>query len=102
MADRSLQASNLETILGAELLLRLLGRDPFGDDNKSKARLELILNIVDNLRGSFNNEGIRRWFYRDRTRLQGEPFINFFPEGWDARDAVPCFILGASKRVVGS
>ena len=102
MADRSLQASNLETILGAELLLRLLGRDPFGDDNKSKARLELILNIVDNLRGSFNNEGIRRWFYRDRTRLQGEPFIKFFPTGWETSDVGPSFILGASIAVRGS
>lgn len=99
MTNRPLQAADLETILGRALLHKLLGETPFSSDDKSGARLELILRIVGNLRGSFNDKGVRRWFYRDRQRLHGESFLTCFPEGWEATDPGPCFTLGASISV---
>jgi len=100
MVTRSIRAADLKTILGEELFQKLLGKDPFNSDARSKARLELILRITDNLSGSFNDEGIWRWFYRKRQGLQDKSFLSLFTEGWEAHDPGPNLCLEASVDTI--
>ncbi len=97
MTKGPLKSEDLEYILGEDLFYKLLGPNPFRDDDKSKARLELIRTIVDNLQGSYNNQGVRRWFKKNRNSLQGKSFINSFPNGWEANDEMPYLALKLSK-----
>src|ERR671930_296716 len=53
------------------------------------ARLHWLALIVGDLAGSYNDIGIRRWFQRKRTRLDGRAPIAFLKGDWDPDEEGP-------------
>ena len=45
-------------------------------------RLHFIALIVGDLRGAYNEVGVRRWFHRHRTRLEGRTPIELLGDDW--------------------
>ena len=56
-------------------------------------RLHLIARIVSSLRGSYNEYGIRRWFERPRTQLEGATPGRRFTEATNEDEAQPVVSL---------
>lgn len=50
-------------------------------------RLHVISQVVSDLSGSYNDFGIRRWFYRPRVQLDGAPPVDVFTVAWSTGDA---------------
>ena len=89
----------LESILGAELLSRLLGvsvsslrryrstsrRTP----DAVAARLHFLALMVGDLAGAYNDIGIRRWFERKRTLLTGRSPTDILTGNWAPEDPGP-------------
>jgi hypothetical protein len=53
------------------------------------ARLHFLALIVGDLAGSYNDVGIRRWFQRRRTRLDGRAPAALLKGNWDPDDEPP-------------
>ena len=52
-------------------------------------RLHVLALIITDLAGGYNDFGIRRWFTRPRTQLQGDAPVALLSRGWDPEgDAV--------------
>src|SRR6266849_633958 len=47
------------------------------------ARLHFLALVVGDLAGSYNDIGIRRWFHRKRTQLDGRPPAAFLKAEWN-------------------
>ncbi len=67
---------DLEMILQAGLFSNLLG------ENSTPDQIQFIYEIVDTLRGAYNDEGIRGWFYRERTALEGKNPLDYLGSPW--------------------
>jgi hypothetical protein len=89
----------LERVLGAELLAGLVGvsasslrryaagQRPTPDD--VAARLHFVALVVGDLAGSYNDIGVRRWFGRPRTQLDGQTPAALLEGAWDPREDGP-------------
>jgi len=53
------------------------------------ARLHLLALVVGDLAGSYNDVGIRRWFRRKRSQLEGREPAALLTLDWDADDEGP-------------
>ena len=53
------------------------------------ARLHFLALVIGDLSGSYNDTGIRRWFERKRTQLDGRSPAAFLKPGWDPDDEGP-------------
>ena len=86
----------LQDVLGLDLLARLLGisqssarRYLSGSRNTPDAvagRLHFLAFVVGNLAGAYNNIGVRRWFDRKRSRLDGNTPTQILSENWSPDD----------------
>lgn len=64
------------------------------------ARLHFIALVVGDLAGSYNDTGIRRWFQRKRTQLDGRsPAASLKPE-WDPDDEGPRRVRELARSLV--
>jgi len=63
-----------------------------------KDRLDFMLDIVQHLRGSYNNRGIRRWFYRKRRMLGGKRPYDFLSDKWTSDDKRPLKVMHLASR----
>lgn len=83
----------LVEVLGADLLGRLLGISPSSvrryqgaaraTPDAVAARLHCLALIVGDLRGAYNDLGIRQWFHRKRAQLGGRAPEGLLTGGWD-------------------
>lgn len=64
------------------------------------ARLHFLALVVGDLAGSYNDTGIRRWFQRKRTRLDGRPPAALLPQDWDPDDAGPMRVRALARDLV--
>lgn len=90
---------SLHAILGVELLVKLLGvsvasvhRYISGSrttPDRVAARLHLLAFVVGDLAGAYNDIGIRRWFDRPRTHLNGNTPAQELGENWMPEDEGP-------------
>ncbi|MHB8719322.1 MAG: hypothetical protein ACYDAC_10600 [Candidatus Dormibacteria bacterium] len=87
----------LRGILGDALLARLCGISEMSLRRYSAGqrrtpddvaqRLHTLLLVVADLRGAYNEYGVRRWFERPRVSLGGKSPLAALPAGWDPDDA---------------
>jgi len=84
----------LRQVLGDEMLAELLGIDQqallgyatasAATPEQLSAKLEVLSLTVAELSGSYNDFGIRRWLFRPRAVLGGQPPAALLAGEWDA------------------
>jgi transcriptional regulator with XRE-family HTH domain len=89
----------VERVLGSEQLAGLLGisvsslrRYASGTrttPDEVAVRLHFLALVVGDLAGSYNDLGIRRWFTRRRSQLDGHAPADLLQGSWDPEDAGP-------------
>jgi hypothetical protein len=94
--------NDLEIVLQEELLTDLTGKSPADIQKDLLGRskeIYFLYEIVDCLRGSYNDEGIRRWFQRERSQLGGKSPLQYLGSGWspDEEDAKRILELARSS-----
>jgi hypothetical protein len=104
--------SELVRVLGEPLLARCTGvshsslrRYAAGQRDTPDAvaaRLHHIALVVGHLAGSYNRYGIRRWFERKRTRLNGRAPGDVLKGTWSPDDKGPREVLALSEALLGS
>ena len=66
------------------------------------ARLHCLALIVGDLAGAYNEIGIRRWFGRVRTPLNGRSPVQLLHGGWQPEDAGPRSVRELARALVSS
>ncbi|HEX2222471.1 MAG TPA: hypothetical protein VHK06_08105 [Candidatus Limnocylindria bacterium] len=80
----------LATMAGASVpSLRRYARGERTTPDPVAQRIHFLARIVAVLRGSFNEFGVRRWFERARTALDGRAPADLLAGTWDPDDADP-------------
>jgi len=64
------------------------------------ARLHCLALLVSDLAGSYNDIGIRRWFQRKRTQLDGRAPAAFLTGDWDPDDEGPARVRQLARELV--
>ena len=64
------------------------------------ARLHFLALLVGDLAGSYNEIGIRRWFHRKRTLLDGRTPAPFLKRDWDPDDDGPSRVRQLARALV--
>jgi hypothetical protein len=64
------------------------------------ARLHFLALLVSDLAGSYNEIGIRRWFQRKRTQLDGRAPAAFLKGDWDPDDEGPGRVRQLARELV--
>jgi hypothetical protein len=64
------------------------------------ARLHFLALVVGDLAGAYNDIGVRRWFHRKRTQLDGSPPAAFLKGDWDPDDAGPQRVRELARELV--
>ncbi len=64
------------------------------------ARLHHVALIVGDLAGSYNDIGIRRWFRRKRTQLEGLPPAALLKDDWDPDEEGPRRVRDLARSLV--
>ena len=64
------------------------------------ARLHFLALVVGDLAGSYNDVGIRRWFTRSRTQLDGRSPAQLLTREWDPEDAGPARVRQLARGLV--
>lgn len=64
-------------------------------------RLRMLTDIVTNLEGGYNAEGIRRWFHRDRVALDGSTPASVLREDWSPAEEGPRRVAALAASVSG-
>ncbi len=108
LAERSTTSQELRLILGDRMLGRLVGLPSKSAATASAAsslseaasRIELIGQIVWCLMGTYDAEGIRRWFGRRRPQLEGRTPADLLAPGWVADSPSAKRILELAKELV--
>jgi hypothetical protein len=102
----------LVTILGVDLLARLVGISPSSvrryqagsrptPDNVA-ARLHFLALVAGDLAGAYNDIGIRRWFERKRTLLGGRSPAEILVNEWNPDDPGPTQVRQLAHSLVSS
>lgn len=102
----------LERVLGAELLASLVGVSPSSlrryatgvrpTPDDVAARLHVLALIVGDLAGSYNDIGVRRWFGRPRTQLDGQAPAALLPGAWNPQDEGPTRVRQLAAALLGA
>jgi hypothetical protein len=84
-------------LLGLEPVAELLGTSPSSlrryvagqrvVPDEISARAHLLAGVVGDLRGAYNEIGVRRWFSRERSALAGRSPRDALGQGWDPDSA---------------
>ena len=64
------------------------------------ARLHFLALVVGDLAGSYNDIGIRRWFHRKRSQLDGRAPAAFLKGAWDPDDEGPARVRKLARELV--
>ena len=64
------------------------------------ARLHFLALVVGDLAGSYNDIGVRRWFHRKRTLLDGRAPTQLLTGEWDPDDAGPRRVRELARELV--
>jgi hypothetical protein len=65
-------------------------------------RLHFLAMVVGELKGSYNELGIRRWFRRKRVRLGGRAPADLLRESWSPEDQGPAAVLAVARSLLSS
>ena len=87
------EKKSLENILQEKLFTDLMGESP------TYERTHFIYEIVDTLRGAYDDEGIRRWFYRERTQLEDKGPLEYLGKAWKPQDESAEKVLELAKSL---
>ena len=108
----STEWSRLLRTLDRETLARLLGISPASvrryaattreTPDDVAARLHWLALIVGDLAGAYNDIGIRQWFERKRTQLDGRTPAQLLSGQWKPDDAGPQKVRALSAALSGS
>lgn len=97
--------NELEIVLQEGLLTALVGKslaDIQKDLQRRSNEIHFLYEIVDSLRGSYNDEGIRRWFQRERSQLEGKSPLQYLGPGWNPNDKEAKYVLELAKSSINS
>lgn len=92
---------DLAALLGVSVssLKRYEGGDRETPDDVA-ARLHFLALVVGDLAGSYNDIGIRRWFQRKRTQLDGRSPAAMLAGDWDPDEAGPQRVRQLARNLV--
>ena len=100
----------LSELFGADELATLLGisKSSLGRYAKGQRatpdevaeRLHFLAQVVGDLRGSYNEVGVRRWFRRPRAALKGSAPVELLHPGWMPNDLGPKAIRQLARSLV--
>jgi hypothetical protein len=100
----------LADILGLERLSELAGvstpslrRYSTGERTTPDAaaqRIHFLVRLVAVLAGSYNEFGVRRWFERPRSQLDGHAPAEFLAGDWDPDQPGPARVLGLAETLL--
>ena len=91
---------DLEIILQEELLFDLTGKsltDMTNHSQRYSKEIHFLYEVVDCLRGSYNDEGIRRWFQRGRSQLEGKSPLEYLGSDWNPDEEEARHVLELAK-----
>ena len=98
--------------LGVDLLSRPLGISPSGvwryksasrdTPDATAARLRFLSAIVGDLNGAYNKIGVRHWFDRKRTQLDGRAPSGLLKGRWDPREPGPRRVRDLARASTGT
>lgn len=104
--------ASLSEILGAEELAGLLGISPSSlrryasgarpTPDDVAARLHFLATVVADLLGTYNALGVRRWFHRPRSALQGRSPAEVLSGSWDPEDEGPLAARALARSLLAS
>jgi hypothetical protein len=102
----------LEDLFGVDLLARLLQISPASvrryrsstraTPDDVAARLHFLANVAGDLAGTYNEIGVRRWFQRPRTALEGKTPAELLVTGWDPDAPGPARVRQLSRSLLSS
>ncbi len=103
---------SLAELFGVEALAELLGvsaasvrrylRGDRATPDRVAARLHFLAMVVSDLSGAYNHLGIRRWFERSRSALDGASPRELLADEWDPDDAGPRRVRALAGALLGS
>ncbi|HEV8345703.1 MAG TPA: hypothetical protein VGQ16_03960 [Vicinamibacterales bacterium] len=64
------------------------------------ARLHFLALVVSDLAGSYNDIGIRRWFHRKRSLLDGRAPVALMKGNWDPDDEGPMHVRQLARELL--
>lgn len=97
----------LRSILGDDILgslVRAPSESPGSGEGPPPApasRVMLIRQIVWCLRGTYDDEGIKRWFCRRRPQLQGKSPAEHLGDDWQANSPAAMRVLALAAELTG-
>jgi transcriptional regulator with XRE-family HTH domain len=98
---RVLQPEQLAVLLGVSVSsLRRYVSGERDTPDEIAARLHHLALIVGDLAGAYNEVGIRRWFDRGRTPLDGKTPAALLAGGWDPDDPGPKKVRDLARALV--
>ena len=86
--------------VGSSSLRRYLAKDREVPDDVAN-RVHLVARVVGDLAGSYNDRGIRRWFERPRTQLNGQSPEEILNGQWDTDDPEVTRVANLAADLVG-
>jgi hypothetical protein len=102
----------LEKVFSTDRLASLLGTSSpsvrrYGSGERSTpdalaARLHFLATIVGDLAGAYNEIGIRRWFDRQRSRLEGKAPADFLQGDWNPEAPGPLRLRELARSLTAS
>ena len=98
---RVLDAEQLSSLLAVSL--SSLNRYQSGERDTPDAiaaRLHFLALVISDLAGSYNDIGIRRWFGRKRSALDGRTPAQLLAGEWDPEDAGPARVRELARELV--
>jgi hypothetical protein len=97
-------------VLGVDLLLQLTATSPaslrrYTTGTRTTpaalaARLHFLALLVSDLTGSYNDYGVRRWFHRPRSQLDGATPAQLLCGAWDPEDEGPRRVAALASALV--
>lgn len=103
---------SLSRLFGAEDLARLVGTSESSVNRYLRGRrstppdiserLHFIAKIVGDLKGSYNDLGVRRWFDRPRVALKGKAPAEILQGDWHPEDPAPLAVRELARSLVAA
>ena len=102
----------LEDLFGGDLLAKLLQISPASvrryrssaraTPDDVAARLHFLAKVAGDLAGTYDEIGVRRWFQRPRTALDGKAPVDLLTAGWDPDAPDPTRVRKLSRSLLSS
>lgn len=106
---KKIEIKDLETILQDELFALLIGENSeelyqrlqagTTIENNISQRIIYLNKMVEHLQGGYNNQGIRDWFYRERTQLGKKNPLQYLSSVWNPNDENAKKVLELAKSL---